>query len=132
MKKLFCLLLAAVLMLGLCACEMPDTTAVFVGTWACEADAELKLEAAELIMKDNYTATMKVGSENYTMTWRINPTNPDAIEFLTVNEYKTVEENFPVLKATLVMDNGNMQLNIYDGNSRDDHFSIVTLLTKIS
>lgn len=130
MKKLFCLLLAAVLILGLCACEMPDTKAVFVGTWSCEADEDLKLKETELIMNDDFTATMKFDGEDYVMTWRILPTNPDAIEFLTVNEYKTVEENFPVLKGTLNMENGEMQLNIYDGNARDDDFSIATLVTK--
>lgn len=131
MKKLFCLLLAAVLLLGLCACDMPDTTAIYVGTWTCEDNAEENLKATNLVMKDDYTATMTFDGKEYAMTWRISPENPDAIEFLTVNEYKTVEEKFPVLKGGFTMIEGEMFLNIYDGNARDDDFAIVTLVQKI-
>ena len=131
LKKLFCLLLAAVLLLGLCACEMPDTTEIYVGTWTCEANEEQKLKATELVMNGDYTATMIFDGETYAMTWRISPENPDAIEFLTVNEYKTVEEKFPVLKGGFTMIDGEMYLNIYDGNARDDDFSIATLVMKV-
>lgn len=131
MKKFICMLVAVILVLGLCACEMPDTKAVFVGTWTCEADPDNKIEASELVLKDDFTGTLKVGAAEYKMTWKLNAENPDAIDFITVNEFTTVEEDFPVLKGSLTLESGTMLMNVYDGNAKDDDFVITLLLEKI-
>ncbi len=161
MKKLICVLVAAVLMLGLCACNslIPDTTNIFSGTWIVMPETSAEYAGSTLIMKEDGTATLEVPGKSYTLTWQlhlipegVNPygpdgryvpewqgfaNNPDAVDFLTVSgpegdfAYPN-QPNFPVLKATLTVVDGELFLQIIDGNAKDDNFSLVLLLSKVT
>ena len=159
MKKLICFLVAAVLMLGLCACNnfTPDTTDIFAGTWIVMPETSEEYAGSTLIMNEDGTATLEVPGKSYTMTWQlhlipegVNPygpdgkyllewqgfaNNPDAVDVITVNgpegDFTTRESNFPVLKGTLNVIDGELFLQITDGNAKDDSFKLVLLLTKV-
>ena len=161
MKKLICILVAAVLMLGLCACNnmMPDTTDIFAGTWIVMPETSAEYAGSTLIMNEDGTATLDVPGKSYTMTWQLHlipegvdpygpdgkylpkwqgfANNPDAIDFLTVEgpegSFAYPEQlTFPVLKGTLTVVNGELFLQITDGNAKDDRFEMVLLLTKVT
>ena len=159
MKKLICILVAAVLMLGLCACNnmMPDTTDIFAGTWIVMPETSEAYAGSTMVLNEDGTATLEVPGKSYTLTWQlhlipegVNPygadgkyvpewqgfaNNPDAIDFITVSgpegDFNTREPNFPVLKGSLNVVNGELFLQITDGNAKDDDFKLVLLLKKV-
>ena len=159
MKKLICFMVAAVLMLGLCACDnfTPDTTDIFAGTWIVMPETSAEFAGSTLVMNEDGTATLDVPGKTYTMTWQlhlipegVNPfgpdgkyllewqgfaNNPDAIDIITVSgpegELTTREPNFPVLKGSLNVVDGELFLQITDGNAKDDDFKLVLLLKKV-
>ena len=140
MKKLICFMVAAVLMLGLCACDnfTPDTTDIFAGTWIVMPETSAEFAGSTLVMNEDGTATLDVPGKTYTMTWQlhlipegVNPfgpdgkyllewqgfaNNPDAIDIITVSgpegELTTREPNFPVLKGSLNVVDGELFLQI--------------------
>lgn len=159
MKKLICILVAAVLMLGLCACNnmTPDTTDIFAGTWIVMPETSAEYAGSTLVMNEDGTATLEVPGKSYTLTWQlhlipegVNPygedgkyvpewqgfaNNPDAVDFITVSgpegDFETREPNFPVLKGSLNVVEGELFLQITDGNAKDNDFKYVLLLKKV-
>lgn len=128
MKKIICLVLATILTLSLCACSI-NSINFLSGTWTCGEDPTNDVLASTLVLNEDLTGTLTNGDTVYNVVWKVNPEDPDNVLLTTVGDITSTDDKFPVLTANMLVKNGIMMLNLYDGDAKDD-FKLALLLER--